>query len=128
MVDHIVYHYLQATQLGQHFEIPPELTEEEQLVVAVLINAEKEKRAFPDLEDALVLSVAPPPPPSPPPLQPPRTPLRPRRDARMEPWDPWPGAMPSLPATSPPVIGWAPATPTPPLGPPPPPVADWPWP
>jgi hypothetical protein len=97
-------------------------------VVAILISAEEEKRAFPGLEDALVLSVVARPPPGPPPPQPPWTFPRPRRDARMEPWDPWPGAMPAWPATSPPVIGWAPATLTPPLEPPPTPMADWPWP
>jgi hypothetical protein len=34
MVGHVVYHYLRAAELGQHFDIPPELTEEEQLAVA----------------------------------------------------------------------------------------------
>jgi hypothetical protein len=48
-------------------ELPPELTEDEQLQVAILVSAEEEKRAFPGLEDALTLSVAPPPPPGPPP-------------------------------------------------------------
>jgi hypothetical protein len=43
--------------------MPPELTEEEELAVAVLISQEEERRAllraFPELADALVLSVAP---------------------------------------------------------------------
>jgi hypothetical protein len=55
--------------------MPPELTKEEQLMVAVLIRQEEERTAFPGFEDAMALSVAPPPP-----LQPPRTPpARPRR-------------------------------------------------
>jgi hypothetical protein len=54
--------------------MPPELTEEEELTVAVLISEEEERRAFPKLADALVLSVAPPPSPGLPPMQPPRTP------------------------------------------------------
>jgi hypothetical protein len=43
--------------------LPPELTEDEELQVAVLVSAEEEKWTFPGLEDALFLSVAPPPPP-----------------------------------------------------------------
>jgi hypothetical protein len=46
--------------------LPPELTENEELQVAVLVSAEEEKQAFLGLEDALFLSMAPPPPPSPP--------------------------------------------------------------
>jgi hypothetical protein len=84
--------------------MPPELTEEEELAVAVLISQEEERRvelrAFSELANALVLSVAPPPPPpppGPPPMQPPRTlPARPRREARAEPWDAWPGAAPPI--------------------------------
>jgi hypothetical protein len=38
MVNHVVYHYFQAADHGEAFEIPPELTEEEELVVAVLIS------------------------------------------------------------------------------------------
>jgi hypothetical protein len=108
MDDMIVYHYFQAANLGQRLVMPPELTKEEELAVAVLISKEEEKRAFPGLNDALVLSVAPPPPPGPP--QPPRTPLRPRRDARDEPWDAWPRTTPAWHA------------PPPPAGPPPPPL------
>jgi hypothetical protein len=116
MVGHVVYHYLRAAELGQHFDIPPELTEE-QLAVAVIVSAE-EKRAFPGIDNALALSVAPPPPPGPSPLQPPP---RPRA---MPGWSPGTrGLEPCLP-----VIGWAPRTPPPPLGPPPPPMAEWPWP
>jgi hypothetical protein len=68
--------------------MPPELTEEEELAVTVLISQEEETRAelraFPELVDALVLSVAPPRPP----MQPQRTPpARPRREARAEQWD-----------------------------------------
>jgi hypothetical protein len=101
---------------GDTYVMPPELTEEEQLAVAVLISQEEEMRAFPGFDDALTLSVVPSPPPGPPPLQPPWTPpVRPRCDA-------WPGGTPAWPATSPPVIGWAPATPTLPL-----PMTEWPW-
>jgi hypothetical protein len=72
--------------------MPPELTEEEELAIAILISQEQERRveirAFLELVDALVLSVAPTPSPGPPPMQPPRTPpARPRREARAEPWD-----------------------------------------
>jgi hypothetical protein len=119
MVNHVVYHYFQAQDHGKVYQMPPELTEEKELVVAVLISKEEERRvelrAFPELVDALVLSVAPPPPPGPLPMQPPCTPpARPRRDATTEPWDPWPGATPGWPAGAPPVLGWAPRTPTPP--------------
>jgi hypothetical protein len=59
--------------------------------------------------------VVPPPPPGPPPMQPPRTPpARPRREARVEQWDAWPRAAPGWPTGVPPVLGWAPGTPTPP--------------
>jgi hypothetical protein len=71
-------------------------------------------RVFSELADALVLSVAPPPPPGPSPMQPPCTPpARPHREARAEPWDAWPGAAPGWPAGAPPILGWAPGTPTP---------------
>jgi hypothetical protein len=62
-----------------------DMTEEEELAVAILISAEEEKRAFSGFEDALALSVAPPPPPGPSPPQPLWTSPRPCRDARMEP-------------------------------------------
>jgi hypothetical protein len=72
MVNHVVYHYFQAQDRGEVYQMPPELTEEEELVVAVLISKEKERRAelraFPELADALVFLVAPPPPPGPPPM------------------------------------------------------------
>jgi hypothetical protein len=38
MVNHVVYHYFQAANRGEAFEIPPELTKEEDLAVAVLIS------------------------------------------------------------------------------------------
>jgi hypothetical protein len=62
-----VYNVLLANERSEHYELPPELTEDEQLQVAILVSTEEEKRAFPGLEDALTLSVAPPPPPGPPP-------------------------------------------------------------
>jgi hypothetical protein len=119
MINHVVYHYFQAADRGEVYQMPPELTEEEKLAVAILISKEEERRAemraFPELADALVLSVAPPPPPGPLPMQPPRTPrARLRRQARAEQWDALPGAAPGWPAGAPPVLGWAPGTPTPP--------------
>jgi hypothetical protein len=116
MIDHVAYHILRVAERGDHFELPPELTEEEELKVAIIATAEEEKRAFPGYYDALALSMAPPPGSSPP--QPPRTPPRPRRDARNEVWDAWLGAAP-------PTIGWLPP---PPPGPQSPPMAAWPWP
>jgi hypothetical protein len=116
MVNHVVYQYFQAADRGEIYVMPPELTEEEELAVDVLISQEEERRAFPGYE---ALSVAPPPPPGPPPgpppMQPPRVPpARPRHEARMEPWDPWPRSAPAWPeVTPPPVLGWAPGTPTP---------------
>jgi hypothetical protein len=72
MVNHVVYHYFQAQDRGEVYEMPPELTAEEELAVAVLIRKEEERRvelrAFPEIADALVLLVAPPPPPGPPPM------------------------------------------------------------
>jgi hypothetical protein len=90
MINLVVYHYFQAQDRGEVYQMPPELTEEEELAVAVLISQEEERRAelraFPKLANALVLSVAPPPPPGPPPMQPPCTPpARPCREARAEP-------------------------------------------
>jgi hypothetical protein len=87
MINHVVYHYFQAADRGEIYQMPSELTEEEELAVAVLISQEEERRAemraFPELANAQVLSAAPPPPPRPPPMQPPCTPLaRPRREAR----------------------------------------------
>jgi hypothetical protein len=109
-MDHVVYHYFQAVDRGEVFQMPPELTEEEELAVAVLISQEEERRAelraFPELADTLVLSVAPPPPLVPPPMQPQCTPpARPRREARAKPWDAWPEAAPGWPAGAPPVLG-----------------------
>jgi hypothetical protein len=82
MVNHVIYHYFQVVDRGEAFEIPPELTEEEELAIAVLISQEEERRAFPELADALAFSVAPPPPPGSLPMQPPCTPLaRPCQEA-----------------------------------------------
>jgi hypothetical protein len=93
-----VYNVLLANERGEHYELPPELTEDEQLQVAILVSAAEEKCAFLGLEDALTLSIAPPPPPGPPPRQ----------------------------AAESPVPALAPGPPRP--GPPPPPMASWPWP
>jgi hypothetical protein len=92
--------------------------------MAVLIRQEEERRVFPGYEDALALSVVPPPPPGPPSMQPLCTPpARPRLEAMVEPWDPWPGSAHAWPESTPLVIlGWAPGTPAPPPGPPPPPM------
>jgi hypothetical protein len=69
--------------------LPPELTEDEELQVAIRISTEEEKRAFPGLEDALFLSVAPPPPPRrQPPPSPTREPPRPGHAEADEAWDP----------------------------------------
>jgi hypothetical protein len=38
MVHHVVYHYFQAADRGEAFEIPPELTEKAQLTIDVLIS------------------------------------------------------------------------------------------
>jgi hypothetical protein len=102
MINHVVYNYFKAADNGEPYDLPPELTEEEELTVAILISEEKERRAFPGYEDALALSVA----PSPPPMQPPRTPpATPCREARAEPWDAWPKAAPGWPAGTPPILG-----------------------
>jgi hypothetical protein len=88
MINHVVYNYFKAADNGEPYDLPPELTEEEELTVAALISQEEERRAFPRYEDALALSVATPQPPGPLPMQPPRTPpARPHREARAEPWD-----------------------------------------
>jgi hypothetical protein len=80
MVNHVIYHYFLVADRGEAYEIPLELTEDEQLAVAVLISQEEERRTFPGYEDALALSVASPPLPRPPLMQPPCTPPpRPRR-------------------------------------------------
>jgi hypothetical protein len=83
--------------------MPPELTVEEQLALAIIISQDEERRAFPGFKDALALVVAPPQPPGPPPLQPLRTP-----PAGMEPWGAWPGATPAWPAATPLILGWLP--------------------
>jgi hypothetical protein len=41
MIGHVAYHYLCAALLGHHFDVPPELTEEEQLAVAVIVDTSK---------------------------------------------------------------------------------------
>jgi hypothetical protein len=108
IVPHAI-HAILANERGEHYELPPELTEDEQLQVAVIVSAEEEKRAFSGLEDALVLSVA----PSPPPGLPSHT--TPRRAASNEVWDVWP-VVETL------------ALPAPARRPPPPPMVVWPWP
>jgi hypothetical protein len=56
VINHAVYHYFQADDRGEVYQMPPELT------VAILINQEGERRAemraFSELADTLVLSVA----------------------------------------------------------------------
>jgi hypothetical protein len=68
MIHYVIYHYFQATDRSEAYQMPPELTEEEELAIAILISEGEERRAgirvFPELADALVLSVAPPPPPT----------------------------------------------------------------
>jgi hypothetical protein len=46
MVNNVGYHYFEDTDCGMAYDIPPELTEEEQLAVAVLIRQEKERMVF----------------------------------------------------------------------------------
>jgi hypothetical protein len=46
MINHVIYHYFLAADRGEDCVMPPELTEEEQFVVAVLISLEEERRAF----------------------------------------------------------------------------------
>jgi hypothetical protein len=57
-INHVIYHYFQAVDRGKVYQMPPELTEEEELPVAVLIIQEEERRAelreFPELANALV--------------------------------------------------------------------------
>jgi hypothetical protein len=77
---------MSSAENGEPYDLPPELTEEKELAVAILISQDEERRAFPELADALDLSMAPPPPPGTPPIQPPGTlPARPPREARVEP-------------------------------------------
>jgi hypothetical protein len=95
-VGNVAYNILLAKYNGEHYVLPPELMEDKELQVAVLVSAEEEKRAFPGLEDALFLSVVPPPPPPPPRRQPlpspPHAPPRPGHAEVAEAWDPWPEA------------------------------------
>jgi hypothetical protein len=68
-IAHYVYHMLQAQALGQHYKVSSELTEEEALQVLFFLS-EEEKRRYPNIDDALALSMAqlhPPPPPGTPP-------------------------------------------------------------
>jgi hypothetical protein len=62
-VGNVAYNVPLTRKNGEHYVLSPKLTEDEELQVAVLVSAEEEKRAFSRLEDALFLSVAPPPPP-----------------------------------------------------------------
>jgi hypothetical protein len=121
-VGNVAYNVLLARDNVEYYVLPPELAKDEELQVAVLVSADEEKRAFPGLEDALFLSVAPPPPPPPPRRQPapspPRAPPRPGHAEAAEAWDPWPEADALT-------IGWLPPPPLPPPGPPPPPMEDW---
>jgi hypothetical protein len=88
MINHVIYNYFKAIDNGEPYDLPLELTEEEELTVSVLISQEEERRVFLGYEDALALSMAPPPSPGPPPMQPPHTlPARPHHEARAEPWD-----------------------------------------
>jgi hypothetical protein len=60
LVGHVAYHYFRAAQIGQPFDVLPELTKEEQLAVAILVSVKEKKRAFPGLDDyALAGWVAP---------------------------------------------------------------------
>jgi hypothetical protein len=121
-VANATYNVLLARENGEHYVMPPELTEDEELSMAVLVSTEEEKRAFPRLEDALAFSVVPSHPPQrQPPPSPPRRVPRPGHATVHEPWDPWPKA-------DPPAISWLPPPPPPPQGPPPSPMASWPWP
>jgi hypothetical protein len=62
-VGNVVYNVLWDRDNGDHYLLPLELTEYEELQVAVLVSTEEEKQAFSRLEDTLFLSVVPPPPP-----------------------------------------------------------------
>jgi hypothetical protein len=119
-IGNVAHNVLLARDNGEHYVLPPELKNDEELQVAVLVSTEEEKQVFPGLEDALFLSVAPPPPPrrQPPPL-PSRAPPRPGHAEATNAWDPWPEA-------DAPAIGWLPPPPPPPPGPPSPPMEDWP--
>jgi hypothetical protein len=108
-IDNVVHHVLLPNERGEHYELPPELTKDEQLQVAIIVSVEEEKHAFSGLEDALALSVALSPPPGPPPH------TTPRRSVSNEVWDVWP-------------VVETPALPAPERRPPPPPMAVWPWP
>jgi hypothetical protein len=89
-VGNVAYNVPLTRKNGEHYVLPPKLTEDEELQVAVLVSAEKGKRAFSRLEDAIFLSVAPPPPPRrQPPPSPPRTPPCHGHAAADEAWDPW---------------------------------------
>jgi hypothetical protein len=52
----VAYHILLAPEWGEHYDMPPELTEEEQLQVDVIVSAEEEKRDFSGFDDALASS------------------------------------------------------------------------
>jgi hypothetical protein len=51
-VANVAYNVLLASENGEHYVLLPELTEYEQLQVAIIVSAEEEKQAFPGLEDA----------------------------------------------------------------------------
>jgi hypothetical protein len=103
-VGNVTYNVLLARENGEHYVLPSEMTEDEELQVAVLVSAEEEKRASLGLQDTLAISMAPPPPPR-------SSHLLHRRAHRLvlavavhKAWDPWPEA-------DPPVIGWLPPPP-----------------
>jgi hypothetical protein len=52
-----MYHALQAAVRGEHFEMSPELTEEEALQVTVILSKVEKKCQYPDIEDAMALSM-----------------------------------------------------------------------
>jgi hypothetical protein len=74
-VSHVAYHVMQASL--QHFQMPPDLTEEVALQVGIILSEEKERCRYLDINDVPTLSVAklhrppPPPPGTPSPLGPP---------------------------------------------------------
>jgi hypothetical protein len=60
MVGNVAYNVLTADE-GWHYEIPPELTEEEQLQVVVIVSAEQQRqedyRRYPGINDATAISI-----------------------------------------------------------------------
>jgi hypothetical protein len=52
-----MYHALQAAAQGEYFKMPPERTKEQALQVVVILSKVEEKRQYPDIEDAMALSM-----------------------------------------------------------------------